>query len=111
MGLEPYGHTATTIQNDKFRARKQQALPTQTASVYDVMKKKAFWQLSIPYFICGFTDVVLIQTHLIPFGQEKGFSVSIVALTFSTIALLNIIGTIGTGYLSEHFHRSRQPCY
>lgn len=106
IGLQPYGQT--TNQVVKTFKPNQQANPELKTSIFAVIKLKAFWQLTVPYFICGFTDVGLIQTHLIPLAQGKGFPVSIVALTFSIIAICNIIGTIGTGYMSDHFHRSRQ---
>lgn len=105
-GLRPYGLT-TNSGNNVFQANKP-TNPDKTTSIFVVVKQRAFWQLTIPYFICGFTDVGLIQTHLIPLTQGKGFPVSIVALTFSTIAIFNILGTISTGYMSDHFHRSRQ---
>ncbi len=105
-GLQPYG--LITNPSDSATAYNQLANPAHKTSIFAVVKMRAFWQLSIPYFICGFTDVGLIQTHLIPLIQGKGFPVSIVALTFSMIAIFNIIGTIVTGYMSDHFHRSRQ---
>jgi MFS family permease len=105
-GLQPYG--ATTNAADNACQFSRQVNPVKTASIFAVVKQRTFWQLTIPYFMCGFTDVGLIQTHLIPLAQGKQFSVSIVALTFSTIAIFNILGTITTGYMSDHFHRSRQ---
>jgi sugar phosphate permease len=108
LGLQPYGLIEPTLLNTNKKTTNPQVYKEQGTSIFAVLKLKAFWQLTIPYFICGFTDVGLIQTHLIPLAQGKGFPVSIVALTFSVIAICNIIGTIGTGYMSDHFHRSRQ---
>jgi len=76
--------------------------------IINVFKTKALWQLTIPYFVCGFTDVGLIQTHLIPMTQGRNFPVTSVALAFSLIAAFNIAGSIITGHLSDHFSRSRQ---
>lgn len=106
VGLQPYGLTTSPDGNAPLFDQQLNLAPK--TSVFAVVKLRAFWQLTIPYFICGFTDVGLINTHLIPLAQAKGFPVSIVALTFSTIAILNILGTIATGYMSDHFHRSRQ---
>ena len=75
---------------------------------FGVFRLRAFWQLAIPYFICGFTDVGIIQTHLIPFAEGKGLSVSLVAAAFILIAAANIAGTIVTGHLSDHTSRTRQ---
>ena len=105
-GLQPYGLTIDPL--DKAPKFNQHFDSAPKTSVVAVVKQRVFWQLTIPYFICGFTDVGLINTHLIPLTQAKGFPISIVALTFSTIAIFNILGTIATGYMSDHFNRSRQ---
>ena len=76
--------------------------------VTGIFRLKAFWLISISYFICGFTDVGLIQTHLIPIVGLKGFPVSSAALAFSLIAVSNIAGTIVTGHLSDRVNRPRQ---
>lgn len=105
-GLLPYGYeevkagvkeTTTPVKDSK------KSLP-----VFSVLKQKDFYLLTIPYFICGFTDVGVVQTHLIPMTQGNGFSVSTVALAFSLIAIFNIAGTIVTGHMSDYFSRKRQ---
>jgi len=105
-GLKPYGYVRCEDEgelsgNAGLNAKKP--LP-----VIGILKVKAFWWIFIPYFICGFTDVGLIQTHLIPMSQGRGFPSATVALTISLIAFANIAGTIGTGYLSDHLNRRRQ---
>ena len=77
-------------------------------AAFTVFRLGAFWQLTIPYFICGFTDVGIIQTHLIPFAEGKGLAVSLVAAAFILIAAANIAGTIVTGHLSDRASRTRQ---
>ncbi|HHX73852.1 MAG TPA: MFS transporter, partial [Firmicutes bacterium] len=104
MGLLPYGARNT----DKTAAGGSVHVAAPQASLWAVLRLREFWFLTVSYFICGFTDVGLIQTHLIPLVQDKGFAVTTVALTFSSIALFNILGTVGTGYLSDHLHRGRQ---
>jgi sugar phosphate permease len=106
FGLEPYG--ASSAERRDPSEKERNTSPRAETTVFGVMKIPAFWQLAVPYFICGFTDVGFITTHLIPFTQGRGFGTAIAALTFSVIAALNIVGTIVTGHLSDHFHRSRQ---
>lgn len=106
VGLQPYGEQADTTAGSK-EVHADPAAGAGNRSVWTIMRHRAFWQLSIPYFFCGFTDVGLIQTHYIPFAQGKGFSLGIIAFTFSLIALANIAGTIGTGYLADRWNRSR----
>ena len=76
--------------------------------VLRALRSKAFWLLTIPYFICGFTDVGLIQTHLIPMSEGRGFPSATVAAAFSVIAAFNIAGSIVTGHLADRFNRKRQ---
>ena len=100
-GLKPYGYT----DSEKIRpgGDEKRSLP-----IINVFRSRAFWLLSIPFFICGFTDVGLINTHLVAMAEGKGFAVSDVAFAFSLIAIANIAGTIVTGHLSDHFSRKRQ---
>ncbi len=76
-------------------------------SIWSIFRQRAFLQLTIPYFFCGFTDAGLIDTHFIPFAEGKGFSLGFVAFAFSVIGVANILGTIGTGYLADRWHRGR----
>ena len=105
MGLHPYG-------NNKGTKEQEQQKPVQSAAENkslrpgSVFKERAFWLLTIPYFFCGFTDVGLIGSHFIPFAEGRGFSLSVIALVFSVIAAFNILGTIGTGYMSDRINRS-----
>jgi MFS family permease len=106
IGLRPYGEESDVILEEK-PAHSASDAKTGSHSVWAVLRQRIFWQLSIPYFICGFSDVGLINTHYIPFTQGNGFSTGIIAFTFSLIAITNIIGTIGTGYLADRWNRSR----
>jgi sugar phosphate permease len=109
-GMLPYGsQPGDDVQSaDVMETSENKSTFVKKASVFEVIKLKEFWQLAIPYFVCGFTDVGLISTHLIPFSQGRGFATSIIALCFSVIALFNIVGTISTGHFSDIFNRSRQ---
>ena len=110
-GMKPYGYEThekasldTNVENtDTDVAKNAQKLPT-----IGIFKKKAFWLLAIPYFVCGFTDVGLVNVHLIPMSEGRGFVVGTIALAISLIAISNIGGTIVTGHLSDHFSRKRQ---
>lgn len=98
MGLRPYGVT------EEVAAGQAAVSPEKKIngdSIFAVMKERTFWLLAIPYFICGFTDVGLIGTHFIPFAAGKDFSVVIIGTVMAIIASFNIVGTIGTGYLSD----------
>ncbi len=98
MGLRPYGVTEEAA---AAQAAVSSGKIINGDSIFAVMKERAFWLLAIPYFICGFTDVGLIGTHFIPFASGKDFSVVVIGTVMAIIASFNIVGTIGTGYLSD----------
>jgi len=102
IGLQPYGTSAGALERTFHPQEKGDS-----ESVWPLLKQRVFWQITIPYFICGFTDVGLMNTHFIPFAQGKGVSVGVIAFTFSLIAVANIFGTIGTGHMADRLNRSR----
>ena len=104
-GMKPYGYSGE--ENDNQSDIVPQS-PEKPLPIFGVVKLRVFWLIIISYFICGFTDVGLIQTHLIPMAQGKSIPGSGVAVAISLIAIANIAGTIVTGHLSDHFNRTRQ---
>lgn len=104
IGLLPLGETAADAGKELPAVHESE---TESRTIWAILRQRVFWQLSIPYFICGFTDVGLVDTHFIPLTQGKGFSVGVISLAFSLIAIANIAGTIGTGYLADRLNRSR----
>lgn len=114
MNLRPYGekNEALTLPEDATHqnpedATQQKQEQAPAGSMFAVFREPVFWILTIPYFICGFTDVGFIGTHFIPFAEGKGHSEVLIAVAFGTIAAFNIAGTIGTGYLSDRISRSK----
>ena len=101
-GLKPYGYVESG--ESIKESEKPVSLP-----ILSIFKQRAFWLLSIPFFICGFTDVGLINGHLpaIAISDGKDFAQT-VTTAFVLIGVANIGGTIVTGYLSDRFSRKRQ---
>ncbi|OLN22077.1 MFS transporter [Domibacillus antri] len=75
----------------------------ETLSFMQLLKKKEFLFLMIPFFICGVTTTGLMDTHLIPFAQLCGFSPSVTGAAVSLLAGFNIMGTVLSGYLSDRW--------
>ena len=88
-GLQPYGATPNP---DNFSQFSGHANPQVTESIFTIVKQRTFWQLTIPYFICGFTDVGLIQTHLIPLWHCHGFR-------FCQSPIWRCFRLMGTGFI------------
>ena len=105
-GLKPYGYEEPA--DDEAKVDDAASVTRKTLPVLSIFKLKAFWAIAIPYFVCGFTDVGIIQTHLVPMSEGKGISTAFIALAFSLIAILNIGGSLLTGHLSDRYSRKRQ---
>lgn len=71
------------------------------ASAMSILGQPVTWLLIIPYVICGFTDIGLIQTHLVPLGENREFSNTTMADVMVLYGVFNIIGTVGVGYLAD----------
>lgn len=108
MNLRPYGEkkqASPPLADEAQHNQDQNQAPA--GSMFAVFREPFFWYLTVPYFICGFTDLGFIGTHFIPFAEGKGYSEVVIAAAFGSIAAFNIAGTIGTGYLSDRISRSR----
>ncbi|RAL26391.1 MFS transporter [Thermoflavimicrobium daqui] len=68
-----------------------------------VLTSREFWFLIIPFFICGFTTTGLMDTHLIPFTQNCGFSPTVISIAVSSLAAFNVIGTLISGVIADRY--------
>jgi MFS family permease len=64
-----------------------------------------FWRLWLTFAICGATTNGLIGTHLIPHAIDMGFSEVAAAGTLAMMGVLDIVGTLGSGWLSDRFDK------
>lgn len=77
--------------------------PLQSQTNYSFLKTRNFWFLAIPFIICGYTTTGLMDTHLIPISHDHGFSTNITGAAVSLLAAFNIIGTLCSGQIADHF--------
>ncbi len=73
----------------------------------DLLRRKEFWYLGVPFFVCGITTTGMIDTHLIPFAHDHGNSDAITSAAVGALAVFNIIGTAGAGLLVDHYDPRR----
>jgi len=71
------------------------------AASFSIFRYPVTWMISIAYFICGFTDVGLIYTHLVPLGESRAYSSNTISNTMLFYGMANIVGTIIIGYISD----------
>ena len=104
-GLKPYGYEEPA--SGDMTGAVTPADAKKTLPIMGIFKLKSLWFIAVTYFICGFTDVGIIYTHLIPMSDGKGFPQNIAAIAISIIAVVNIGATIITGHISDHYSRKR----
>jgi len=105
IGLQPFG-TGKSNPGSGPSAASAPAVPAPAKAV-SFLRSRTFWYLTLAQFACGFTDAGLISTHFIPYAEGRNFSVALIAAAFGTIAAFNILGTVGTGYLSDRLDRGK----
>jgi MFS family permease len=97
LDLRPYGAQAATsavVQHGATEARTGIAAAARTWS---------FWMLAGSFWVCGYTTTGLVLTHLIPYATEHGFHATHAAQALGVMGALNIVGTVGAGWLSDRF--------
>jgi sugar phosphate permease len=97
VGLAPYGaapgETAATAEQ---RAG-------QRTGVAAAARTLPFWLLAGSFWVCGYTTTGLVLTHLVPHAAEHGFHASLAAQALGVMGALNIVGTIGSGWICDRF--------
>lgn len=63
----------------------------------------SFWLLCATFFICGYTSVGLIQTHLAPHAAHHGFTQMQAAKALGLLGAMNIVGTLVSGWCCDRF--------
>lgn len=97
VGLRPVGddgtpQSAAVVANEARSTPLRQALAT-----------RDFWLLAGSFFICGYTSNGLVGTHMVPHALECGFSPTIAASAFGLMGLMNVVGTLSSGWLSDRY--------
>jgi sugar phosphate permease len=89
VGLTPYRGTSAAAAADP-------PVPLSTA-----LRQGDFWRLWLTFAICGATTNGLIGTHLIPHAIDLGLSEVAAAGALALMGVLDIVGTLGSGWLSD----------
>ena len=66
-------------------------------------RQMVFWVLAATFFICGLSSYGLTQTHFVPFCGDLGFPLVTSASLLAMIGVCDLIGTIGSGWLSDRY--------
>jgi MFS family permease len=102
LGLTPYGtgHEAASGNPAPALAPEAPLVPLGVA-----LRQGDFWRLWLTFAICGATTNGLIGTHLIPHAIDRGLSAVAAATTLAMMGVLDIAGTLGSGWLSDRYDK------
>jgi MFS family permease len=102
LGLTPYGtaHDAASGSPTTTPAPEAPLVPLRAA-----LRQGDFWRLWLTFAICGATTNGLIGTHLIPHAIDQGLSAVAAATTLAMMGVLDIVGTLGSGWLSDRYDK------
>lgn len=95
VGLTPVGGDNLTTAEVKAQAK--------GTPLREAIRTRDFWLLAGSFFICGYTTNGLIGTHLLPHTVERGFVEVETAGALGLMGLMNIVGTIASGWLSDRY--------
>jgi MFS family permease len=100
VGTRPFGDDGTVD-------LAHQAAEARTTPLREAVRTRDFWLLAGSFFICGYTSNGLIGTHLIPHALEHGFTEVAAAGAVGLMGMMNIIGTLGSGWLTDRYDNRR----
>ncbi|MFC7342389.1 MFS transporter [Saccharopolyspora griseoalba] len=67
----------------------------------DAARRPRFWLLTSTFAVCGATTNGLMWTHFTPAAHEHGMPVSAAASLLALVGVVNIAGTVGSGWLTD----------
>ncbi|MFC4217703.1 MFS transporter [Pseudophaeobacter arcticus] len=70
-----------------------------------IVRQPAFHLLFWSFLICGFTTTGVVETHLLPFAAFCGFPPIPSATAYGLLSLVNLIGMIAAGWLTDRVNR------
>ncbi len=66
-------------------------------------RRPIFWVLAGTFAICGISSFGITQAHLVPYCGDIGIPMVTAASLLAVIGVADLIGTIGSGWLSDRF--------
>ena len=105
MGLLPYG--ATEASPPAPAARDIRPVHAAFGALGDAWRSGAFWLLFGSFFVCGLSTNGLIQTHFLSAAHDHSISASSAAGYLALIGIFDVIGTIGSGVLTDRYDPRR----
>jgi predicted MFS family arabinose efflux permease len=105
MGLRPYG--ATGDEDPAPSGKDIRPVRAAFAALGDAWRSGAFWLLSGSFFVCGLSTNGLVQTHFVSAAHDHAMTASTAAGYLALIGVFDVIGTIGSGVLTDRYDPRR----
>ena len=103
LGLKQDGYLISPEENVNSIATARPG-PLDTACWREPFVSWPIWQLSVAYFVDGFTTANLL-VHLVPYAIDRGTSPAAAAMVFGFMMAFSIIGSTIVGMISDRAER------
>lgn len=106
VGLRPYGATGdlTDAEQEQNATHSGWSAAGRAVGILrEAARTRAFWLLAGTFFVCGWTTNGIISTHFVPAMHDHGMAATTAASLLAVVGLFDLIGTIGSGWLSDRF--------
>jgi MFS family permease len=100
-GVRSYGATGTAAEAARVAADERAA----RIGVTEAAQTLNFWLLMATFFVCGYTSTGMVLTHFMPHALEHNFTPFQASAALGVMGAMNIVGTIGSGWLCDRFGR------
>ena len=103
MGLTPFGAPADFTAPEPLRNPIRSAFD----ALNDARRDQIFWLLWGSFLVCGLSTNGLIQTHFLSAAHDHELAAATAAGYLALIGGFDVIGTIGSGALTDRFDPAR----
>ena len=104
IGLNPDGDLSYQPNQPNPSLRERIVGPLDTNKWITSFRSLPMWQMTGSYVVCGATTGVL-SVHFVPYALGQGISPDLAALIFGFMMFLNILGSLGAGWISDKYNR------
>lgn len=77
--------------------------PESPVGARQLARRREFWYLAIPFFVCGVTSTGITDTHLVAYMEGCHIGGGTASLLVSMLALFNLVGTFASGLLTDRY--------
>ena len=106
VGRRPYGAEGAITEEESVENTTHSGWSAARSAIDGLfvgMRSRPFWLLAGTFFVCGWTTNGIISTHFVPAAHDHGMAVTAAAGLLAVVGIFDLIGTIGSGWLTDRF--------